>query len=202
MVVSGSNLFWGDSIERLRESTGPGLVTSLWSLEKLPVPDTAQGSHILARARLHARLASWHPLCVCSPNPLFITGKDHYTDHQSRDSQRHNSVQRLPLTTLAHDQLPIPTTAPRLAQGWHSSPVLPYLSHVTDDYCHDDPIDGHGLAENDAVGERQSLSTVSQSVSPVSQGKDPTPRSPYTSCPASQTPPHPYGKLPTAFLSN
>lgn len=69
----------------------------------------------------------------------------------------------LPLTILAHDQLPIPAVAPRLAQGWHGSPGAPYLSHVADDYCHDDPVDGHGLAENDAVGERQSLSTAPQS---------------------------------------
>lgn len=67
------------------------------------------------------------------------------------------------LTTLAFDQLPVPTTALRM-QGWHGSPGAPYLSHVADDYCHDDPVDGHGLAENDAVGERRSLSTVSQSV--------------------------------------
>lgn len=40
VVVPGSNLFWGDSIERLTESTGLGLVTSLWSLEEVPVPDT------------------------------------------------------------------------------------------------------------------------------------------------------------------
>lgn len=60
------------------------------------------------------------------------------------------------LLTTAHAQLPIPTTALRPAQ------VLSYLSHVTDDNCHDDPVDGHSLTENDAVGERQSLSTVSQ----------------------------------------
>lgn len=67
-----------------------------------------------------------------------------------------------PLTTLAHDQVPIPSTALGPVQVCRAAQVLPYLSHVTDDYCHDDPVDGHGLAENDAVGERQSLSTESQ----------------------------------------
>lgn len=169
VVVPGSNLFWGDSIERLRDSTGPGLVTSLWSLEKVPVLIHHETAMFLPEPVPDSMSGLLHGICLMCALPTSLhhrQGSLHRPPVQglpeaqqcSKSPQGYRS-QHWPMTSC-----PSPPWPRGRRRDGRAAQVLPYLSHVTDDYCHDDPVDGHGLAENDAVGERQSLSTASQSV--------------------------------------
>lgn len=117
-------------------------------------------------------------LCVLSqPSLHHRQGSLHRPPAQglSKAQQCSKSPQGYPSQHWPMTSCPLPPWPQGWCRGDMAAQVLPYLSHVTDDYCHDDPVDGHGLAENDAVGERQSLSTASVSLTSV-PGERPHPK--------------------------